>query len=69
MKLNKLIGKFMNTIEHAVPFPFDRIVYWFLSNVLWKLSVDFYSDECYLCRGKIWKCLEASEEVLQIVIE
>ena len=53
MKLNKLIGKFMNTIEHAVPSPFDLIVYWFLSNVLWKLPIDFYSDECYLCRGKI----------------
>jgi len=59
----------MNTIEHAIPSPFDLIVYWFLSNVLWKLPIDFYSDECYLCRGKIWKYLEVSEEVLRVVIE
>jgi len=67
MKLNKVIGKFMNTVEHVIPSPFNLVVYWFLTNILWRLPIDFYSDECYLCRGKIWRCIKALQEASQDV--
>ena len=49
---SEFIGAFANTIEHALPFPFKDVAYWILRNILWKLPIDFYTDKCYLCKGR-----------------
>ena len=47
-----MLGEFLNSIEHALPFPFKDVFYILLSNFFWKIP-RLYSDKCYLCRGKI----------------
>ena len=44
----EIVGKILNTIEHALPFPLKDVVYFFIC----RLPEPFYSGECWLCKRR-----------------